>query len=197
MRYSKWLALAIGAALTTSCGENSTEATAGTDSSTVSTTTPQMEDNTSVAVPETIRADFQSKYPTATNVSWRKYEPVHTLEWDWTGWPVLDTGDYAVSYTWDGTQYWAWYDDNNNWIGTVSTVTDHVSLPAAVNKAVQDAFPGYTIESIDRENDKDRTAYEIELNKGEDKAKMLIAEDGKVLKKSAVTDGEKSKEKAI
>jgi hypothetical protein len=198
MRWNKWFVIALCAALTTSCGENSTtesttsDTTTTYDSTTAAVTTPV---TTSVEVPEATRTSFQTRYPNATNVTWRRYEPVNSIEWDWAGWPVLDTGDYVATYTWDGTEYWTWYDDNNNWIGTVSTVTDHNSLPAAVNKTIQSQFPGYTIVSVDKENDKNRTAYEVELAKGEDKAKLLVAENGNVLKKKMNTDGTKTKEK--
>ena len=202
MRLSKWLAVAVCAAITTSCGENSTKERTDSDTSTVSTRTDVNDPvntgttaTTSINVPEPTRTAFSTKYLNATNVTWRKYEPNSTIEWDWAGWPVMDTNDYAVSYTWDGSEYWTWYDENNNWIGTVSTVTDHSSLPAAVNKTVQSQYPGYTIVSIDKENDKNRTAYEIELTKGDDKAKVLIAENGSVLKKKSMTDGQKTKEK--
>jgi hypothetical protein len=200
MRFSKWLAVAVCAAITTSCGENSTKERTDSDTSTVSTRTDVNDPvntgtTTSINVPEPTRTAFSTKYPNATNVTWRKYEPNSNIEWDWAGWPVMDTNDYAVSYTWDGSEYWTWYDENNNWIGTVSTVTDHSSLPAAVNKTVQSQYPGYTIVSVDKENDKNRTAYEIDLSKGDDKAKVLIAENGSVLKKKSMTDGQKTKEK--
>ena len=188
MNLNKWLVIAVCAVITTSCGENSTTQTkTDADSTTVSTPSANVNEpvntGTSIDVPEPTRTAFTTKYPNATNVTWRKYEPVNTIEWDWAGWPKLDTGDYAVTYTLDGSEYWAWYDENNNWIGSISPVTDHASLPAAVNKTVQAQFPGYTITSVDKENDKNRTAYEIELNKGDAKAKLLVAEDGTVLKK--------------
>ena len=198
MRLSKWLVVPICAAIATSCGNNSTdEANTNKDTSTIVSTNTESNTQvtTSVAVPEATKTTFTTKYPNATNVTWRRYEPYQSIEWDWAGWPALDTNDYAVSYNWDGTEYWSWYDENNNWIGTVSTVTDHASLPAAVNKTIQTQYPGYTIVSVDKENDKNRTAYEVELSKGEDKAKLLVAEDGSVLKKKAVTAGEKTKEK--
>ena len=181
MNLSKWLGAALCAVVTTSCGNNSTETTDTDTSTAVRTTTetnPPVNTSTSIEVPEATRTSFNTKYPNATNVTWRKYEPVNNIEWDWSGWPKLDTGDYAVSYNWDGTEYWSWYDENNNWIGTVSTVSDHASLPAAVNKTIQAQYPGYTIVSVDKENDKNRTAYEVELSKGDDKAKVLIAENG-------------------
>jgi hypothetical protein len=107
----------------------------------------------------------------------------------------MDTADYVAQFNWDGTDYWAWYDENNNWIGTVSTMSDYAGLPAAVNDAVKKNFDGYTITSVSKENDKNRTAYEIKLSKGDDKAVALIGEDGKVWKKKMNTDGVKTKEK--
>ena len=190
MRFTKWLGLALCAAITTSCGENSTERT-DTDSSTVNTTTNDnttsantpVNTSTSMDVPEPTRTAFTTKYPNASNVNWRRYETVNTIDWDWAGWPKLDTSDYAVSYTADGVEHWAWYDENNNWVGTVSPITDFNSLPAAVNNTIKKDYAGYTIVSVDKENDKNRTAYEVELSKGSETTKVLIAENGSILKK--------------
>ncbi|HEX6193564.1 MAG TPA: PepSY-like domain-containing protein [Chitinophagaceae bacterium] len=193
MRFSKWMVIAVCAAVTTSCGENSTTETKTNADTSTTATTPRTDvsepvnTSTSLNVPEPTRTAFTTKYPNAANVSWRRYEPVNTIDWDWTGWPKMDTSDYAVSYNADGSEHWAWYDQDNNWIGTVSSVTDFASLPAAVTKTVQAQYPGYTITSVDKENDKNRVAYEIELNKGNEKAKLLVAEDGKVIKKKVVS----------
>jgi hypothetical protein len=168
-----------------SCGENSSRNESKDNSDTVVTNPPAENRpvNTSVDVPEATRASFQAKYPRATNVTWKRYEPVDWLDWSWTGWPSMDTSDYVVNYTDDGVEYWAWYDERNNWIGTSSEIRDHSSLPAPVANAVNKTFPGYTIKSVRRENDKDRTAYEIKLEKGSDRAKLLVDENGKVMKK--------------
>jgi hypothetical protein len=91
--------------------------------------------------------------------------------------------------------YWVWYNETGDWIGTVAEVTDYSSLPAAVNNTIKTQFPGFTIKSVDKENDKNRTAYEIQMENGEDKMKALIAEDGTVIKKKGKIDGEKIKEK--
>ncbi|HET9431047.1 MAG TPA: PepSY-like domain-containing protein [Chitinophagaceae bacterium] len=198
MRFNKWLIIAICAAFTSSCGENSTkETTVETDTAGAAITSESSnqgyETSKSVEVPPATRTSFETKYPNATNVTWRKYEPVSRIEWDWADWPVLDTGDYMVNYTWDGSEYWTWYDEDNNWIGTVSTVTDYAGLPAAVNKTIQSEFAGYTVSAVDKENDKNRTAYEIDLTKGDEQMRVLIDENGKVWKKKNLTTGEKTK----
>ena len=190
MRFTKWMVIAVCAAVTTSCGENSTtESKTNSDTSTTAIERTDVNEpvntstSTSLNVPEPTRTAFTTKYPNAANVNWRRYEPVNTIDWDWTGWPKMDTSDYAVSYNADGSEYWAWYDQDNNWIGSVTTVTDVSTIPAAVTKTIQKEFPGYTVTSVDKENDKNRTAYEIDLTKGGEKAKLLVAEDGKLLKK--------------
>lgn len=202
MNIKNWFAAIGCTAFFISCGENSSKNGKRDNEDTTRTveTTPPVENpavNTSVQVPDQVRASFSAKYPGATNVTWKSYEPVDWFDWEWSGWPKMDTGDYVVNYTDDGIEYWAWYDEKNNWVGTSSVVADHSSLPAPVSKAVTDNFAGYKIESIRRENDKDMTAYEIKLSKGSDKAKLLVAENGKVLKKTAKTGGDKTKEKNV
>ena len=58
-------------------------------------------------------------------------------------------------------------------------------------------FPGFTIVSAKKENDKNRTAYEIKLENGDNKVKILADESGKILKKKADINGEKTKEKPV
>jgi hypothetical protein len=168
---------------------SSTTMTTTTDNNT-STTTGQ------VVVPDVTRTSFTSKYPTATNVNWRRYDPsVVTVDWDWAGWGSMDTSDYYVSFNDNGADYWAWYDENGNWVGTVNTVTDHSSLPAGVNSMLKSQYSGYTVVSVDRENDKNRTAYEIELDKGGEKMILLVDENGKVLKTKGAAGKTKSETK--
>jgi hypothetical protein len=44
-------------------------------------------------------------------------------------------------------------------------------------------YPGYAIEEVDRENDKDMEMYEIKLRKGEEKAKLKVLPNGEVFKR--------------
>jgi len=199
MQLKNFLALATVVVFATSCGESSTKETgttetAGTTENKISVTTPT---EMTIVVPEPVQVSFKEKYPTATNVTWNRYEPVTTFDWEWAGWSAMDTADYVVTYKVDANDYWTWYDNENNWIGTVTVVTDHAGLPAAVNKSIQSNFPGYTIVSVDKENDKNRTAYELEMTKDGETMKALIAENGTVLKKKGKVNGEKMKEKNI
>jgi Putative beta-lactamase-inhibitor-like, PepSY-like len=181
-----------------SCSNSADKTTTGDTTISTDTTTTSYNpgDNTNVNVPATTRTEFEAKYPQATNVRWTYYRPdMSTIEWDWSGWSTVDTSDYVASFTWDGNDYWAWYDENGNWIGTVNRVADHAALPSAVNAMIQKDYNGYTIVSVDRETDKNRSAYEVKLEKGTDKLKLLVDENGKILKKKSVVDGEKTKEK--
>jgi hypothetical protein len=200
MKTKSWLVIATTLFMASSCGENSTKTTeTGTDTASVTTTdasTNTPTTSTTIVVPDPVQASFRQKYPDVQDVSWSRYEPISTFDWDWSGWPVLDTGDYVARFRWNNSDYWAWYDSDNKWIGSVSTITDFNSLPAPVNKRITTDYNGYTIVSVDVENDKNRTAYEIDLAKGEDKVTILVDENGKVLKKKSLIDGDRSKEKA-
>ena len=205
MTAKHWLTVLSLAILAGSCGQNSTKKTeTGTDSVTntpnsvdtstgLSTTTTPV--TTSITVPEQVKSSFQKKYPDVRDVSWSRYEPVSTFDWDWTGWPVMDTADYVARFNYNNHDYWAWFDSEYNWVGAVATVSDFNGLPAAVNKVISRDYAGYTIETVDQEFDKNRTAYEIDMVKGQDKMKLLIDENGKIMKKKAVTDGERTKDK--
>ena len=194
MKGKDWMLVAASIALLASCNNK------GTDKETTDTTTIKTDntrtDYSTVEVPATTRTTFETKYPGATNVTWYRYDPDNVyIEWDWSGWPMLDTSDYSARFNWEGKDYWVWYDDQGNWVGTVTNISDHSTLPAAVTNTLNSQYPGYTITSASMENDKNRNAYEIHLVKGNDKAKLLLDENGKILKKKAVTEGVETKEK--
>ena len=201
MRFRNCLAATVTLIFAASCGGNSTS-----DANTTSDSTTAMNDTaitstvpiaSTVPIPDSIKTSFQAKYPTATNVNWNRYQPMNTIDWEWSGWPAMDSGDYVANFSLDNTENWAWYDNKNNWIGTVSSVKNFESLPAAVSKVVKSNFDGYTITSVDKEFDHKRTAYEIKMEKGTDRMKALIAENGSIIKKKAIVDGEKTKEKNL
>ncbi len=152
-------------------------------------------DNSGVDVPPATRTSFETKYPNASNLKWTLYKPVDRSTIEASDWNYnLDSNDYEVMFNWDGADYYAWYDDGN-WIRASSPIKDHSKLPATVNDAIRSQFAGYTIVEVDKEHDKDRTTYEVELEKGEDKMKVHFDENGKVVKKKGKVDGQKTKEK--
>jgi hypothetical protein len=125
-------------------------------------------------------------------VQWQKYSQAPAeIDWQWYGWPTLDTNDYVANFYMDDNPYWIWYDQDGNWVGTVETVAI-ANVPETVNKTVQTQYSGYTIESVNKENVKNKSAYEIKMKKGEDWVKILVDENGKVIKKKAKMDGTKT-----
>ena len=107
-----------------------------------------------VEVTPIVKTKFETKYPDATKVEWTKYEAVPPMDLDWelTGWPTLDSMDYAAKYSIDNTDYWTWYTPEGEWIATVSTI-NVAGVPDAVNKTLQSQFEGYTVTSVNKEND--------------------------------------------
>ena len=181
----KWIAIVASGFLLAACGDNKTDtaynekttATAPTASEPTPAVTPEYNP------PDNTRVAFQTKYPNATDVSWSAYKPYERINWEWTGWPSMDTTYYAVNYKVDNRNFWSWWDRNNNWIGSSSVVEDSTMLPDPVKKTLKNSYAGYKIKSIDEENDKNRTVYEIKLEKGDAYAKVLIDKNGKILKK--------------
>ncbi len=130
-------------------------------------------------VPEPIRTSFTTKYPKAERVEWVSYTPVESDELE------MDDQYYYVRYNNDGADYTSWYNNRGEWVKTSTKVPGNSKLPDAVNQTINASYPGYTIVEIDKENDKDRELYEIELNKGEDKVKLKILPNGEVVKRKS------------
>jgi hypothetical protein len=206
MRFRNCIPVVLATFLFASCGQNYSKKETTADSLVNDTSghtamgpSANVPDNTSVNmdVPEATRTAFAGKYPNATNVNWNMYEPYDEIDWTWTGWPTLDTSDYVVTYSDNGAEYRSFYDDKNNWVGTIYPVSDEKGVPAKVKDVLDKSYSGYTVVSIHQENDKNRTAYEIKMENGADNAKLLIDENGKVLKKVTNTNGVKTKEKSM
>jgi hypothetical protein len=188
MKKNKWIVI-VSSVVLAACGNDETKSTYN-ESDTTNTvvtepSTSQSTSTTTYVVPDVLQTNFKTQYPTATSVQWAPYQPYDKINWEWTGWPSMDSTYYAVSYTIDDKNYVGWWDKNSNWIGSSVNLRDSSLLPDPVKKAIKSNFPGYTITSIDEENDKNRTAYEIKLEKGDARVNALIDKNGKVLKKSS------------
>jgi hypothetical protein len=167
----KLLSLAAAAALfTASCG----------------TTYNSTSDNAAynVTVPQNIRSSFAVSYPDATTVVWNRYDAtVVPIDWEMTGWTVLDANDYVVTFNMGNDQYYAWYDSDGNLVGTAYGITDYTRLPYAVNQMIADKYKGYTIETVQKENYKSQVAYEVKLKGVDDsRIKLLVDASGNILK---------------
>ena len=172
----KILILIAGVAVFASCGPSFRV----TDQSTVSSDT--------IGVPPEIKSSFSTQYPTATNVVWSTYDASATplVDWDLNGWPPAGEGAYVATFTLNNDTYYSWYAANNDWIGTAYTVNDYKSLPPAINTMLNDKFAGYTISSVNREMKKGQMAYELQLKNGDSKIKMLVDDNGNIIKQKTI-----------
>jgi Putative beta-lactamase-inhibitor-like, PepSY-like len=188
MMKRNWIIVATTCFLFAACADNtdkeySEKSTATTVTPDPATTVQSPTTTTTYNPPDNVRTAFQTKYPNASNVTWSPYQPYDRINWEWTGWPSMDTTYYAVSYTVDNRKHWSWWDRAMNWIGSTSTIEDSTMLPDAVKNTLKKNYSGYKIVSIDEENDKNRIAYEIKLEKGTARTRVLIDKNGRILKK--------------
>ena len=197
------MALFVGGSIyLASCSNSSSTTEQSKDTSvnatTTSATTPASAetDNIYANVPAPTRTSFETKYPQATEVKWEKYQPVDTSTDDWSsGWMTnMDTSDYQVNFNWEGMDYIAYY-DNGDWIGSTARMTDNSKLPKAVNDAIHERYPNYTIKEVEKDNDKNQTVYEVKLENGKDKMKIHFDENGNALKAKGKVSGQKVKAK--
>lgn len=153
-------------------------------------TTPGRRADTSVTqqtqsgTPTVIVTSFRTRYPNASNATWSPYDRVQIpIDWEMTGWPALDAGDYVVEFDQDGQHYYAWYDASGKWIGSSSLLANHGDLPKAVRDLLVSKYNGYTIQKVEREYEDARMVYEVKLKKtDDDEVKLHVSEQGTVLK---------------
>lgn len=152
--------------------------------------TPYRATDTVVVAPDGIQTAFVTQYPTATNVIWSNYDPavITPIDWEMAGWTTLDNNDYLVTFTMNGDEYFAWYDNTGTWVGTAYVVRDFTTLPTAVSNYITTQYPGYTITTAHREFMTDRKAYEVEIKNENTKVKLLLDENGTVLKQKTKTN---------
>jgi len=149
-------------------------------------TTYELADGTTIVVPRRATTDFMDQYPTADAVVWSYYDVDADenviVDFDFLGWPVMTESDYVVTFNMDGQPHFAWYDADGTWIGTAQAVGNINTLPASINTVVVQRFPDFTITSATREMWGDTRAYEVHLQSPNSKMKVLIDENGTILK---------------
>lgn len=179
-----------------SCNDNSTTDTTKTDSSSTMSSTPTdtsstmnttPADNNSVVMieaPPPARTSFETKYKNAKNVTWRKYTPASTTtnrdEWDYNY--DLDTSYYQVNYNWNDLDYMAWYNPKGEWIKSYAKMENNSGLPDAVNNVINKKFNGYKVTEIEIEDRKKGMNYEVDLDNGTVKKKVVFSPSGAILK---------------
>lgn len=146
-------------------------------------------DTTVVVAPDGTQTAFVTRYPNATNVVWSHYDQtmVVPVDWELAGWTVLDESDYTVRFRMDNEDYFAFYDENGDWVGTAYVVRDFSTIPVAINTMISTSYPAYTISSVNRQFQAERVAYEVELKSSTQKVKLLVDSNGNILKQKTKT----------
>ena len=167
--------------------EKSTAATAAANTETATTTTNTQSSTHSkrvvamAEVPQPVTVSFKRKFPEAIDVQWYRYDPMDSLYVNDAF--VLDSNYYYSEYKMDdGSFYTTWWDPMGEWVKTSTVMAGNPKLPDAVNKAINDNYPGYTIDEAKKENDKNMEMYEVKLKKGDDKVKIKYLPNGEVFK---------------
>ncbi len=174
---------------------NADTKTANTDTVTVKEKTKEVvTEYKTVEVDPVIQTKFVEKYPTASNVQWVRYRdaPVTDNDWDITDWYTVDTMDYAARYVVDNKEYWSYFTPKGEWISTYSDIQSS-EVPAALNKTLLNQFPEYKITFVNKENYKNKTAYKVKLENGDNKMKVVMDENGNIMKQKGKEDGQKIK----
>lgn len=161
-------------------------ASCGTTRSSTMTSTS---DNAAYGAPAAVSSTFTTQYPGATNITWSAYDSrTSPVDWELAGWPALTSSDHMVTFDQYGNRFYAWYDASGNWVGTAQSVTNFGMLPGRVSQMITTQYQGYTIESAQRETWKGMNAYEIKLRNYDNKVKLLVDENGTVLKQKEKVD---------
>ena len=132
--------------------------------------------------------DFTTRFPNSSDVVWYRYTPDDRVEVLPTDWDYnMDASDYEVRFKMDGTDYQAWYNDGK-WVRSEAAMMTNTSkLPATINDALKTQYAGYTIKDVETEQNSNRTIYEIELSKGNEKCKVHYTSEGAIIKKKCRT----------
>lgn len=142
--------------------------------------------NNTGTAPAAVSDAFTKQYPNAGNAAWSAYDSLAAVPIDLrlTGWTKMDADDHMVKFDLDGDTYYAWYDQDGNWIGSASPMKDFTKLPAAVNDAIQNAirsrYTDYNVSQVNREFQEGKKTYEVELTSGDNRVRMLVGSDGKI-----------------
>lgn len=116
-------------------------------------------------VPQKVKDAFAQKFPTAKSVKWDKES---ATEWE-------------AEFKMNSIKYSANFSDQGIWKETEHEIAEK-DLPAAVKKALTDAFPGYKTEEIEMSETASGTVYEFEIEKGETEMEVAIDASGKITK---------------
>ena len=128
---------------------------------------PVMDDDITKA-PKKVEKAFQKMYPGAKDIEWE-----------------LKRDIYAVDFKIDGKDVEAYFNADGTWLRSKEDVNAS-SVPAAVKKAVKEAYPDFKIEDYDLVKDaRGNEFYSVEIEKeskdGDTELTVRVLANGKIL----------------
>ena len=125
-------------------------------------------DNDIAKAPKKVEKAFQKMYPGAKDVEWE-----------------LKRDIYAVDFRIDGKDVEAYFNAEGTWLRSKEDVNAS-SVPAAVKKAVKEAYPDFKIEDYDLVKDaRGNEFYSVEIEKeskdGDTELTVRVLANGKIL----------------
>ena len=128
---------------------------------------PVMDDDIAKA-PKKVEKAFQKMYPGAKDIEWE-----------------LKRDIYAVDFKIDGKDVEAYFNAEGTWLRSKEDVNAS-SVPAAVKKAVKEAYPDFKIEDYDLVKDaRGNVFYSVEIEKeskdGDTELTVRVLANGKIL----------------
>ena len=113
--------------------------------------------------PKAVTDNFAKKFTGATKVKWESEE---ANEWE-------------AEFKMNGNEMSASFDNAGKWINTEAVLSEK-ELPANVLKAVNDAYPGWKIESVESYETPEMKGYEMGIEKGKEELEIQVSPDGKI-----------------
>lgn len=121
-----------------------------------------------VEVPSIIKNNFAAAYPQSTDVEWEREGDLYCVEFE-TGRDV----DYKI-----------WYDGASTVVRQEVEITEN-ELPAAVRNAIQQEFPKYKIDDVEKITSPDGETYKVELDAFlQQEWEVVFSAKGKLLSKT-------------
>jgi len=126
--------------------------------------------------PKAVTDNFAKKFNGATKVKWDTEEK---NEWE-------------AEFKMNGKDMSVCFDDAGKWLNTEAVISEK-DLPANVLKAVQTAYAGWKIESVESYESPELKAYELGIEKGKEELEIQVTADGKITVNKESEEGEDEK----
>ncbi len=123
-------------------------------------------------IPEAAIQKFKTSFPNISDVSWYEYKPEPMDDLD------ISSMYYYAEFEKEAVVQLVWYNDKGSWVKTSTSLSFEEGLPRPVMRSVQDLYPGYVIEHIEKEIDERGESFEISLQKDDLRAKLKLLPDG-------------------